>query len=69
MTDRSLPSLLRLFADWCVNRGQLKDDWLLQLKSVEAKVKNGVANPAFGLPLETQRRMEETGQSSHTSSS
>lgn len=48
-----------------MSRGQLSGEWLLQLKSVQAKVKNGVANPAFGLPLEQQRRMEEQGQKTY----
>ena len=49
--------------DWCVNRGQLSADWVLSLKSVQAKVKSALANPALAIPLDVQRHMEEEGQS------
>ena len=49
-------------SDWCVNRGQLSADWVLSLKSVQAKVKSALANPALAIPLDVQRHMEEEGQ-------
>jgi hypothetical protein len=48
--------------EWCVSRGQLSPDWLLQLKAVQAKVKQSVADPQIAIPVQVQRHMEERGQ-------
>lgn len=45
-----------------MNRGQLSADWIVSLQSVQAKVKNTLASPAMGIPLEVQRHIEEGGQ-------
>ena len=60
--SRCSAAVLLLPSDWCVNRGQLSADWVLSLKSVQAKVKSALANPALAIPLDVQRHMEEEGQ-------